>query len=93
MQTRRILYWALAGALMGFGYIAILSIGSPFLLLGLGLVIFGLIRRWFTGFWAFLIGFRWAAGADPGPRHRHRASGLRSCARWRLHFSTWRSVV
>lgn len=57
MQTRRILYWALAGALMGFGYIGILSIGFPFLLLGLGLVIFGLIRRWLNGLWAFLIGF------------------------------------
>lgn len=57
MLTRQILYWALAGALMGFGVIGILSIGFPFLLLGLGLVIFGLIRRWFTGFWAFLIGF------------------------------------
>jgi hypothetical protein len=57
MRTRRPLYWALAGSLMGFGFIGILSIGSPFLLLGLGLVIFGLIRHWFGGFWAFLIGF------------------------------------
>jgi hypothetical protein len=56
MQTRRILYWALAGAVMGFGVIGALSIGVPFLLVGVALVIFGLIRRWFGGLWALLIG-------------------------------------
>jgi hypothetical protein len=57
-QTR---YWLLTGALMGFGVIASLSIGFPFLVLGLILVIVGLIvgalRRRITGFWAVLVGF------------------------------------
>jgi hypothetical protein len=57
-QTR---YWLLAGALIGFGIIASLSIGIPFLLLGLILVIVGLIvgtlRRRVTGFWAVFVGF------------------------------------
>ena len=50
-------YWLLAGALIGFGLIAILSIGFPFLLVGCGLVIYGIIRFRFRGFWAFLVGF------------------------------------
>jgi len=50
-------YWLLAGALIGFGLIAILSIGFPFLFVGCGLVIYGIIRFRFRGFWAFLVGF------------------------------------
>lgn len=29
------LYWAVAGAMLGFGMIGLMSIGAPFLLLGL----------------------------------------------------------
>ena len=56
MRIERAVYWALAGALLGFGFIGLLSIGLPFAILGLALVIFGLIRRWFNGVWALLIG-------------------------------------
>jgi hypothetical protein len=41
MFIGRMLYWLLTGALIGFGVIAILSLGFPFLLLGLLLVGFG----------------------------------------------------
>jgi hypothetical protein len=57
MLTRRVLYWLLSGALLGFGVIAILSIGFPFLLLGLILVIYGAIRLGGAGLWATLVGF------------------------------------
>lgn len=57
MFIGRILYWLLAGALIGFGVIAILSIGSPFILLGMILVIFGAIRLGGAGVWAALVGF------------------------------------
>ena len=50
-------YWLLAGALIGFGLIGILSIGFPFLLVGCGLLIYGIVRFRFRGFWAFLVGF------------------------------------
>lgn len=57
MAARQLFYWLLAGALIGFGVIGILSIGFPFLLVGCGLVIYGIIRFRFRGFWAFLVGF------------------------------------
>jgi hypothetical protein len=53
----RTLYWLLTGALIGFGVIAILSAGFPFLLLGLILVVFGAIRLGGAGLWAALVGF------------------------------------
>jgi hypothetical protein len=57
MQNWRLFYWLVAGALTGFGVIGILSIGFPFLLAGLGMVIYGVIRFKARGFWAALIGF------------------------------------
>jgi hypothetical protein len=50
-------YWLLTGALVGFGLIAILSIGAPFLLVGLLLLIFGAIRLGGAGLWAAVVGF------------------------------------
>jgi hypothetical protein len=58
----RALYWFVAGALIGFGVIAILSIGALFLLAGLILVIIGALRLGARGLWAGLIGF----GLVPG---------------------------
>jgi hypothetical protein len=57
----RVIYWLLTGALIGFGFIAILSIGSLFLLLGVLLVVFGALRVGARGSWAALVGF----GAAP----------------------------
>ena len=57
----RIVYWLLTGALLGVGFIAILSIGSLFLLLGVLLVVFGALRVGPRGIWAALVGF----GAAP----------------------------
>jgi hypothetical protein len=53
----RIGYWLLTGALIGFGMIAILSIGSLFLLLGVILLIVGALRVGPRGIWATLVGF------------------------------------
>jgi hypothetical protein len=53
----RVIYWLLTGALLGFGFIAILSIGSLFVLLGVLLVVLGALRVGPRGIWAALIGF------------------------------------
>src|SRR5436305_1306117 len=53
----RVVYWLLTGALIGFGFIRILSIGSLFLLLGLILVVIGALRVGAHGIWAALVGF------------------------------------
>jgi hypothetical protein len=53
----RAAYWFVAGALIGFGVLAILSIGALFLLAGLILVVIGAIRVGARGLWAGLVGF------------------------------------
>jgi hypothetical protein len=58
----RIVYWLLTGALLGVGLIAILTIGSLFLLLGVILVVIGAFRVGPRGIWATLVGSG-AAGA------------------------------
>ena len=57
MVALRIVYWLLTGALIGFGCIAILSLGAPFLLLGVLMVVFGAFRVGPRGIWAALVGF------------------------------------
>jgi len=57
MSIGRTLYWLLTGALLGFGFIGVLSIGLPFILLGIILTIFGAIRLRGTVVWAALVGF------------------------------------
>lgn len=52
----RALYWFVSGGVIGFGVIAILSIGAPFLLLGLILVVIGVIRVGIRQLWATLLG-------------------------------------
>jgi hypothetical protein len=56
MSNGRTLYWLLTGALIGFGCIAILSIGFPFIILGLILLTVGAIRLGGRGLWAALVG-------------------------------------
>lgn len=57
MAVRQFFYWLLAGALIGFGLIGLLSIRFPFLLVGCGLALYGIIRSKFREFWASLVGF------------------------------------
>jgi hypothetical protein len=57
----RVIYWLLTGALLGVGFIAVLSIGSLFVLLGVLLVVLGALRVGARGIWAALVGF----GAAP----------------------------
>jgi hypothetical protein len=49
-------YWALAIALIGFGVVAIFSIGLPFLALGLALVVLAPVRHRPPVFWPILSG-------------------------------------
>jgi hypothetical protein len=53
----RIGYWLLTGALIGFGMIAILSIGASFLLLGAILIVIGALRVGPRGIWAAIVGY------------------------------------
>ncbi len=57
MDIRRVLYWLLTGALIGFGVVSLPSIGMFVLLLGLILVGFGAFRVGGAGLWAALVGF------------------------------------
>ncbi|MEO8288274.1 MAG: hypothetical protein ABI670_17755 [Chloroflexota bacterium] len=50
------LYWLLAGALLGFGLMAVFSVGIPIFLLGLVLVLYRLRRAGDRGFGFVLIG-------------------------------------
>ncbi len=57
MSIGRIVYWLLTGACIGFGVIAILSIGIFSLLAGMILLVVGAIRLGGRGLWAALVGF------------------------------------
>lgn len=57
MSIRRAGYWFMTGTLIGFGGIGILSIGLPFIVLGIVLVTVGLIRVRGQEWWAALVGF------------------------------------
>ena len=51
-----VIYWFVAGALIGFGVIALLSIGWATILLGLILVVIGVVRVGVHGVWGALLG-------------------------------------
>lgn len=50
------LYWLLVVALVGFGSLALFSVGAPFLLLGLTLAVLWPFRRRPQVFWPWLLG-------------------------------------
>lgn len=57
-------YWVLAAVLVAFGYLALFSIGAPFVLTGLAMIVVGRWRRnpavvWpaLIGVWAFVVGY------------------------------------
>jgi hypothetical protein len=50
-------YWVAAVVLVVFGFITGFSIGPPFLLLGLAMLVLGPLRRWPRLFWPSLVGF------------------------------------
>lgn len=52
----RAIYWAITGALIGVGVIAILSIGIFLLAASVPLIILGVIRGWWRQLWAGLVG-------------------------------------
>jgi hypothetical protein len=49
--------WAVGGSLAGFGLIGILSIGFPFLLAGLAMLVFAILKAGARGAWAGVVGF------------------------------------
>lgn len=58
MRSRlRILYWIITGALMGFGLIGLMTIGAPFLIVGLVMAFVGIWKPGLSGAWTGLVGF------------------------------------
>lgn len=49
--------WAVGGCLAGFGLIGLLSIGLPFLLAGLAMLVFAILKAGARGAWAGVVGF------------------------------------
>jgi hypothetical protein len=52
----RMSYWIAALCLVAFGFVTGFSIGAPFLLVGLALLVLGPLRRWPRLFWSPLAG-------------------------------------
>lgn len=52
----RALYWFIAGTCIGFGVLAILSIGLVFLVAGVAMVLFGVFRLGMRELWAGPVG-------------------------------------
>lgn len=52
-----LLYWIAAGAMMGFGFIGLMTIGLPFLVVGAVMAVVGMWRPGIGGAWGYLIGF------------------------------------
>jgi hypothetical protein len=50
-------YWIISGGMIGFGFIGILSIGLPFLLVGVGMLVVGVTRWRSQGLWLAVIAF------------------------------------
>ena len=58
MQNRAgVLYWVATGAVAGFGLIGLMTIGLPFVVVGLLMTIVGAWRFGVGGAWGLLIGF------------------------------------
>jgi hypothetical protein len=51
------LYWVATGAVMGFGLIGLMTIGFPFVVVGLVMAVVGMWKPGIGGAWGFLIGF------------------------------------
>ena len=51
------IYWVTSGAMTGFGLIGLMTIGFPFLVVGLAMAVVGVWRSSISGAWGFLIGF------------------------------------
>lgn len=56
LDAKSYIYWALAGCLLGFGLLAVFSIGLAFFLLGIFLVLYRAKRTGERGLWVSLIG-------------------------------------
>ena len=50
------IYWVLTGALIAFGFLGLMSIGLPFLLIGSIMVVFGLLVLGIKVVWAITVG-------------------------------------
>jgi hypothetical protein len=51
------LYWAATGAVLGFGLIGLMTVGFPFVIVGLAMALVGVWKPGTGGAWGILIGF------------------------------------
>ena len=56
-RVLRAIYWIIPGALVGVGFIAILSIGFFLLMASVPLILLGALRGWWRELWAGVVGF------------------------------------
>jgi hypothetical protein len=69
-------YWITSLGLIAFGFLGMFSIGRPFFLVGLAMLVLGPVRRRPMIFWPSLlavVAYNWATG--PSPRSIARMSG------------------
>lgn len=57
MRWVGVLYWVVTGAIIGFGLIGLMTIGFPFLIIGLAMALVGIWKPGVSGVWAALVGF------------------------------------
>ncbi|HEX5440460.1 MAG TPA: hypothetical protein VFW76_06220 [Ktedonobacterales bacterium] len=56
-RVLKVLYWFIAGGLVGIGCIAILSIGVCLIAASVPLIVLGAVRGWLRELWAGVVGF------------------------------------
>lgn len=54
------IFWVVTGGVIAFGGLALLSIGLPFLVVGLVMAVFGMFSLTFKGVWGITIGLGWS---------------------------------
>lgn len=62
-EWRSALYWAATGAILGFGLLAIFTVGVLFLIVGLAMALLAVFRLWLRGAWAITLGLGGAPAA------------------------------
>lgn len=86
----RSVYWFFTGAFIAFGFLGILSIGLPFLVVGALMLVGGLFLWRGKGFWLMIA----SAGACGGDRHlAHPTHRTASAPTWRDHREPWAAVI
>jgi hypothetical protein len=55
-EWKSALYWTVTGAILGFGFLAIFTVGVLFLIVGLAMLFLAVFKLWLRGAWAVTLG-------------------------------------